>query len=278
MHRDMNIKKSIKKTISSFMPKGIYKEKLKVFWYNILADKSIKYKLVQRKNANILYETKYEDLTFFTNEPLYTITSDFDNYQHFYKVKPGDMVIDGGANVGVLSLLFSKKVQNDGHVYCFEPDKFNIEKLNSNFTLNNPLENYSIHSKLMWNEEAEVDFQESGTVASSALWFSGTDAIVKKKTTTLDAWDKINQIQRLDFIKMDIEGAEIQAIKGCKEIIEKYTPNFAIASYHIVDGKPTYLELEKFFKHINYPYVTKKFGGYEIITFAGPKVENYSIK
>lgn len=271
----MNIKKSIKKTISSLMPKGIYKEKFKVFWYNTLADKRIKYKLVERKDANILYETKYEDLTFFSNEPLYAITPDFDNYQHFYKVKPGDMVIDGGANVGFLSLLFSKKVGEQGHVYCFEPDKYNIEKLNNNFTLNKHFKNYSIHSELMWNEVSEIDFQESGTVASSALWFSGTDAIVKKKTTTLDAWNKINEIHRLNFIKMDIEGAEIQAIEGCKAIIEKYKPNFAIASYHIVDGKPTHLELERFFKHINYPYITKKFWGYEIITFAGPEVENY---
>mgnify|MGYP005820063657 CR=1 FL=1 len=257
------------------MPKVIYKEKLKVFWYNILTNKRIKYKLVQRNGANILYETHYEDLTFFTNEPLYTITPDFDNYQHFYKVKPGDSVIDGGANVGVLSLLFSKKVQDQGHVYCFEPDNYNIEKLNSNFTLNDHFGNFSIHSELMWNEETEINFQESGTVASSALWFSGTDAIVKKKTTTLDAWDKRYQIQRLDFIKMDIEGAEIKAIEDCKAIIEKYKPNFAIASYHIVDGNPTYLELEKFFKHINYPYITKKFSGYEIITFAGPEVGNY---
>ena len=274
----MNLKKSVKKTVSSFMPKSVFKERLKVFWYNVLTSKKIKYKLVQRKDASILYETKYEDLTFFTNEPLYTITPDFDNYQHFYKVKPGDMVIDGGANVGILSLLFSKKVQNNGHVYCFEPDKYNIEMLNSNFTLNNHFENYSIHNELMWNEVSEVDFQESGTVASSALWFSGTDSIVKKKTTTLDAWAKINQIQQLDFIKMDIEGAEIQAIEGCRSIIENFNPNFAIASYHMVDGKPTYLALEKFFEHINYPYVTRRFGGYEIITFAGPEVESNSNK
>lgn len=267
----MIIKKSVKKTISSFVPKGVYKEQLKLFWYNMLSSRLVKYSLI-KKDSGYLYKTQYEDLNLFTNEPLYTITPDFDNYQHFYKVKQGDIVIDGGANVGVLSLLFSMRVGDKGFVYCFEPDKYNIDKLMKNFSINDCSNNYDVYDELMWNEEAEIDFQESGTVASSALWFSGTDAIVKKRTTTLDTWGEINQIKRLDFIKMDIEGAEIRAIEGCRSIIEKYKPNFAIASYHMVNGKPTYLELEKFFKSINYPYVTKKFGGYEIITFAGPGV------
>jgi hypothetical protein len=68
---------------------------------------------------------------------------------------------------------------------------------------------------------------------------------------------------------MDIEGAELQAIEGCVDIILKYRPNFAIASYHEVDGEQTYIKLERFFESINYPYLTKRFGGYEIITFAG---------
>ncbi|WP_027126481.1 FkbM family methyltransferase [Gelidibacter mesophilus] len=271
----MTLKKSIKKTISRLLPKGIFKEKLKMFWYNALASKSIKYKLIEKKNSNLIYETIYEGLNLFTYEPLYTITPDFDNYQHFYKIKSGDVVIDGGANVGILSLLFLMKVGDKGYVHSFEPDQYNIDKLKANFSLNNCSDNYRIHNELMWNEETEIDFQESGTVASSALWFSGTDGIVKKKTTSLDTWEKINKLERLDFIKLDIEGAEIQAIEGCLALIEKYEPNFAIASYHIVDGKPTYLMLENFFKSINYPCLTKRFGGYEIITFAGSHVANH---
>lgn len=267
----MKLKKSIKKTISSFVPKGIYKEQLKVLWYNVFSNSKVKYKVIKR-DSGFLYKTQYVDLKLYTNEPLYTITPDFDNYQHFYKIKSADVVIDGGANVGVLALLFSMRVGSNGYVHCFEPDRYNINKLMKNFSINNCSNNYSVYRELMWNEETEIDFQESGTVASSALWFSGTNNIVKKKTTTLDVWAKINQIKRLDFIKMDIEGAEIQAIEGCRSIIKKYKPNFAIASYHVINGKPTYLELEKFFKGMNYPYITKRFGSDEIITFAGPEV------
>lgn len=274
----MRIKKSLKKIFSNFVPKGFYKEKLKVFYYNALAKKSIKYNIVKKENGNFLYKTNYEELNFFTNVPLYSITPDFENYQYFYKIKADDIIIDGGANVGILALLFTSRTGSKGHVFCFEPDTINIEKLKYNFSLNAHLRNYSIHNELMWDKETTIDFQESGTVASSAIWFSGTNAIVKKKAISLDVWAKINKIQRLDFIKMDIEGAEIKTIEGCRAIIEQFNPNFAIASYHIVDGQPTYIKLEQFFKEIDYPYITKEFGGYEIITFAGPHIADYQNK
>ncbi|MBJ7880567.1 FkbM family methyltransferase [Gelidibacter salicanalis] len=223
----MNVKKSIKKTIRS-LPKSMIKEHLKLIWYNILADRRIKYKFFQKEGLNVIYETIYEDLTFFTNEPLYAITPDLDHYQHFYKVKQGDIVIDGDANVGILGMLFSKKVGDNGFVYCFEPDRYNVDELNSNSILNTHLDNYSVHKELLWREAALVGFQEAGPVASS--------------------------------------------VEGCRAIIEKYRPNFAIASHHFVDGKPTYLKLEEFFRQLNYPYITKRFGCYEIINLAGPSL------
>ena len=72
---------------------------------------------------------------------------------------------------------------------------------------------------------------------------------------------------------MDIEGAELEAVEGCKDLIKNFKPNFAIASYHMVDGEPTYIKLESFFNSIGYPVKTKKFSGYEMITFAGPCIK-----
>lgn len=271
----MTLKKEFKKVFSKLVPRGIYKEKIKVFWYNLVSEKKMRFSITSNKQKGFLYETTFENETFITHQPLYAITADFDNYQHFYQVKKGDSVIDGGANVGVLSLLFSKKVSQNGHVYCFEPDVHNIKMLQANFELNTVLDNYSIHDELLWSSNTMIDFQESGTVASSALWFSDETAIVKKKAVTLDTWCQLNGINRLDFIKMDIEGAELEAIEGCRDSIKKFQPNFAIASYHMVNGEPTYIKLEAFFKSIGYPYVTKKFSGYEIITFAGPTVSKH---
>lgn len=269
----MNIKKSFKKAVSSLIPQGHYKETVKSIWYNFLSHKKIQYSYV-KTDKSLIYKTKFEKFTFFTNQALYNITPDFDNYQHYYKVKKGDVIIDGGANVGLLTLLFSKIVGEKGHVFAFEPDTYNIKMLNDNFKLNETHSNYCVQKELLWSKNTEINFQESGTVASSALWFSGDDNIVKKKAVTLDSWLSQNNIKQLDYIKMDIEGAELEAVEGCVEVIKKFRPNFAIASYHMVNNEPTYIKLEAFFKSIDYPFITKKFSGYEIITFAGPSVIN----
>ncbi|PHR74590.1 MAG: methyltransferase [Lutibacter sp.] len=269
----MSIKKTIKKGISFFIPKGILKEEIKLKFYNLFSPKFVKFEIVKENTLKIIYKTIYNDLCFFTEQALYSIVPDFDYYQFFYKVKENDVIIDGGANVGILSMLFMKKTKAKGYVYCFEPDRLNINMMKSNFVLNKDLyKNYDIIDSLMWSKNELIDFQESGTVASSALWFSDDIDIVKKQAISLDEWSEDMKLEKIDFIKMDIEGAELEAIKGCKEIIEKFQPNFAIASYHMVNGELTYIKLEEFFKEINYPFVTKKFRGNEIITFAGPAV------
>ena len=73
---------------------------------------------------------------------------------------------------------------------------------------------------------------------------------------------------------MDIEGAEIEALEGCVQTVQKLSQNFAIASYHFVNGEQTYIKVEEFFKKINYPYKTVRFRKNEIITFAGRSIKN----
>lgn len=270
----MSLKKKTKKVLSNVLPNGDFKEIAKNFWYNLFSNRNVKFKLIRRKQSNLIFETFYKNHTFLTYQPLYNIILDFDYYQHYYKVKRGDVIIDGGSNIGILSLLFAKLVGVKGKVFSFEPDKYNIKEMRSNFRLNNMTDSLNIQEDLIWSSEDLIDFQESGTVASSAFWFSDETNIVKKKTISLDKWIIKNGVNRLDYIKMDIEGAELEAIKGCKEIILKYQPNFAIASYHVINNEPTYVKLEEFFKEMNYPYITKKFNSYEIITFAGPAIND----
>ena len=186
---------------------------------------------------------------------MYNIVPDFDYYQHFYKVKQGDYVIDAGANFGHLTMYFSFLVGPNGKVFAFEPDERNKKYITSNLLLNPNLPQNIIHySELLWKKNEWVEFCEAGTVASSAKYFDKNSVRVKKESILLDSWIKNNSIQHLDFIKMDIEGAEIEAMEGSIEMIKSLKPNLAIASYHIINGEPTYVWLEKFFAEINYPF------------------------
>lgn len=264
----MNLKKQIKKTISYFIPKSDKKEKAKLFYYNLFSKKDISFQIIF--NSQKTYITNYKNLVFKTLNPLYSIVPDFEYYQYFYKVKEGDVVIDAGANEGYLSFLFSKLVKKTGIVYAFEPDSINVKTIFENISLDSFLDkNIIIQELLLWNENKLVNFYESGGVGSSAVWIPDKDKLVKKQAVTIDDWVFRNNIEKLDFIKMDIEGAEIEALEGCLETIIKLKPNFAIAAYHIVNGEPTYIKVEQFFKDLDYPCKTVTFRKNEIITFAG---------
>lgn len=195
----------------------------------------------------IVYKTGYQNTSLLTKEALYPIVADFAYYQHCYQVKTGDVVIDAGANCGHLTVFFSKLVGQNGKIYAFEPDKFNIERIQKNMTLNPDLvDNIKIEDLLLWDKNEWIDFYEAGTVGSSAVWMPDTEHCVKKQAVTIDDWVKNSHIQKLDFIKMDIEGAEIEALDGCVETIKNLQPNFAIASYHIVNGEKTHIKVEAF--------------------------------
>lgn len=265
------MKKELKKAISKIFPGGEAKEKLKLIYYNLNKAEGVGFELAKNDSGKRIYKTIFEKIKLFTNEALYPIVADFNYYQHFYKVKQGDIVLDAGANFGHLSVFFSKIVGPEGLVYAFEPDSLNAKKIKENINLNPDLEdNIKIVDLLLWNKNEIVDFYEAGTVGSSAVWIPEAGKTVKKESVRIDDWVKKNQISKIDFIKMDIEGAEIEALDGCIETIRELKPNFAIASYHVVNGEQTYIKVEDFFKRNNYPYKTVCFRKTEIITFAGP--------
>lgn len=267
------MKKIVKKILSKLFPKGNAKEFIKLKYYSLSKPKNVLFELVENSNC-FSYKTTFNNVSLQTIEALYPIVDDFNYYQHFYKVQPNDVVIDAGANCGHLSIFFSKLVGTKGQIFAFEPDKFNIQRIEKNITLNDDLiDNIKIVDLLLWDKNELIDFYEAGTVGSSAVWMPDSEHCVKKQTVRIDDWVAKNNIQKLDFIKMDIEGAEIEALDGCVETIKKMQPNFAIASYHIVNGEKTFIKVEQFFASLNYPYKTVRFRGNEIITFAGKNLK-----
>ena len=145
----------------------------------------------------------------------------------------GDVVIDGGGCFGDTALYFANKVGVKGQVKAFEFIPKNIEIFNKNINLNPALKPViDLVNKPLWHtSDLQVFFTDNGPGSKVALDFYKEHT---GETTTLSLDDYVNatSLKKVDFIKMDIEGAEINALQGAVKTIKKFRPKLAIALYH----------------------------------------------
>ena len=137
-------------------------------------------------------------------------------------VKQYDSVIfvDVGAHIGYYACLAAKVIDNKGKVYAFEPDPFNYSLLIKNIKINN-LKNIIPVNKAMSNKKGYVKLHlmpESGQ--HSIVHGQCSRYSIDVETTTLDEFFKANKIDKINLIKIDVEGAESYVIEGGTNILK----------------------------------------------------------
>ncbi|MDE6760094.1 MAG: FkbM family methyltransferase [Lachnospiraceae bacterium] len=160
--------------------------------------------------------------------------SEVDEGQYEYEkvqLQKNDIVIDCGANFG----MFSARAAEVGcDVYAFEPLEIGRQYLNKTNHIYNDKIHVFPHALSDYIGTAEF------VVCSEDLSSSRLEPDVEgEKSTvpviTLDEFVKKEGLERVDFIKADIEGAERSMLKGAKEVLKKYAPKLSICTYHIPD-------------------------------------------
>jgi len=134
-----------------------------------------------------------------------------------------EIFVDTGSFDGMTSVFFGQWSKPDMLVYAFEPDALNAEKCHENLEKNNIP--HEVILRGAWSEDTTLKFQAVANGTSSVNEF-GEESI---KVTTLD---KVLGNEPVTFIKMDIEGSELQALIGAKDTITKNKPKLAISIYH----------------------------------------------
>ncbi len=168
------------------------------------------------------------------------VLTDFMMEQYCYRspgkeirVLPGNTVIDAGGCWGDTALYFAEKAGPQGKVYSFEFIPGNLKVFRQNIALNPTLApNIEIVENPVW-ETSNKDFYYTDRGPASSVSFEKTgpeSTLVKSKT--IDTLVSEKKIPRVDFIKMDVEGAEPYALKGAIETIKRDKPVLAIAIYH----------------------------------------------
>lgn len=169
-------------------------------------------------------------------------------YELHRKLQEGDTVVDAGAFTGDYTIYAARKIGKKGRVIAFEPDSRNAMILKRNIA-HAKIDNVIIVPKGLWSENTTLEFQGSAGVRSSLASRSANMSVNVVKLD--DELVKIG-VTKVDVIKMDIEGAEIEAIKGAVETLKKCNPFVIIASYHQVEGKESKIFLEKYLGELGY--------------------------
>ena len=144
----------------------------------------------------------------------------------YYRRDSGFTVFDIGANVGWYTLNI-KSYFPDMKVYSFEPGPVTYTRLINNLELNGLDRSYA-HNVGFYKENGSCDFyyDEEGSGASSLVDLRERSSVKKISVDMIkmDEWASQNRIDRLDFIKCDVEGSELFVYQGGRETIEKYKP------------------------------------------------------
>lgn len=149
--------------------------------------------------------------------------------------KPGDYLIDGGACWGDTALIFADAVGASGRVFSYEFVGSNLEMLQRNLTLNPALaERVEIVRHALWHISDESLYFEANGPATRV----GSDPTVAPTAVTTLAIDDLvrrRNLPKVDFIKLDIEGAELAALQGAEQTLRLHRPTLAFAVYHSID-------------------------------------------
>jgi len=163
-------------------------------------------------------------------------------YDGCYQFKRGDVVVDAGARVGVFAAKISAAVGNEGRIIAIEPEPRSFSCLQKNIKANS-LNNVIPIQKMLWSQAELRKLYISGNSASHSAYcdafYSSTGESINVEADTLDNILEELGIESVDFIKMDIEGAEIEALKGMQKSLE-LDLQLAISAYHPVGDTLTH--------------------------------------
>ena len=150
-------------------------------------------------------------------------------YLDFAQLKPGDVVLDLGAYSGLTTILFAQAVGHTGKVVAVEADVTNLDCMAVNLA---GYSNITTVFGAVWEHNNGVEFSTETNMGSSAAAIVGRRGLMRSVPSgTLSSIMEKAQLDRVDFIKVDIEGAE-KVIFHDAAFFERYHPRMIIETHH----------------------------------------------
>ncbi|MCF7862267.1 FkbM family methyltransferase [Candidatus Woesearchaeota archaeon] len=164
-------------------------------------------------------------------------------------IHEGSTVVDAGAYPGDFTVVASRMVGSNGRVYAFEPHPEHYDYMHRVLDANET-DNVTLVPAALYSEDGVKTLEDNG-MGSRII---GNGFKPKKhytaRTTTLDSFFE-KQFPKDLVIKMDIEGAELEALEGAQDVIQRLNPKMMIASYHEIGSKRSCEYLEEMLAGMN---------------------------
>jgi len=155
-------------------------------------------------------------------------------YNRGINIENGDIILDIGASMGWYACKVSELAGERGKIIAIEPNPYNYYYLKKNVKINN-LNNIILLNLGIWSCKKKLKFRcnKYGSSLKNIINSRENNNIIEIDVDTIDNIVSNLKLERVNLIQMDIEGSEIEALKGAKETLKKSdTIKLTIAAYH----------------------------------------------
>ena len=209
------------------------------YFYRIFIDRNTKVRL-KEECINVAWDIVKRYL-----EP--TSREEYLGQGKFYGFKAGNIVVEVGAYIGYFTMRASELVGRSGRVVAIEAINDNFELLKKNVEANS-LENVSIIPKGAWSSTCTLRFYRHNRQEASAIPTVVTSQNeISVPCDTVDNILKSLDINKLDFVRIQVNGAEKEVLNGMTEIL-KHFPKLLIAANYKINRQKSWMEIERFLK------------------------------
>ena len=159
----------------------------------------------------------------------------------WFEVEPGGTVLDVGAYMGWFTVPAAKRAGKQGFIVAVEPEPENLAFLRVNVS---KLGNVQIVEKCAWKGRQRMKLYIGPTYLMHSLVLPYKGDYIWVQSDTLDNIISGLGIDKVDFIKIDVEGAELEVLEGAERVL-KNAKKVAAAAYHVRKGKQTWPEVRR---------------------------------
>jgi len=179
-------------------------------------------------------ECQFKDKKFYYDPSTYLpdfqremFTEETEARDSWWDIKQNEVVVDAGAGTGSWTL---PAAVMGAYVIAFECDKFRVNALKANLNCN-PQMNVITEDRGLYSRECELGMDQN---SSSVMLQLGYQPQQRVQMTTLDQWWESYGRDRLDWLKIDVEGSELHVLAGAQNVIKKYKPKIILEAHTFI--------------------------------------------